>query len=76
MPHRPDATLGRSHGQNATKRMHACRNERFRNPNTKGSNADVQIPEPTISEFKAGLRGELIRPGEAGYDLARKILTR
>src|SRR6516165_7544704 len=29
--------------------------------------------EPTIAEFKTGLRGALIRPGDNGYDAARKI---
>src|ERR1700731_572396 len=33
-----------------------------------------RIPnEPTISDLKASLRGELICPGDAGYDTARKI---
>src|SRR5437764_14363233 len=31
------------------------------------------LDEPAISGFRAGLRGELIRPGDAGYDTARKI---
>ena len=34
------------------------------------------IPEPTIDELKAGLRGALIRPGDAAYDDARKIIAR
>jgi FAD/FMN-containing dehydrogenase len=29
--------------------------------------------EPTIAEFKTDLRGALIRPGDNGYDAARKI---
>jgi hypothetical protein len=29
--------------------------------------------EPTIAEFKTSLRGPLIRPGNDGYDAARKI---
>jgi hypothetical protein len=29
--------------------------------------------EPTIAEFKTSLRGTLIRPGDKGYDAARKI---
>jgi len=33
------------------------------------------IPEPTIDELKAGLRGALIRPGDAAYDDARKIFN-
>jgi FAD/FMN-containing dehydrogenase len=31
------------------------------------------LDEATIAAFKASLRGELIRPGKAGYDEARKI---
>jgi len=31
--------------------------------------------EPEIGEFKAGLRGELIRPADTGYDTARKIFN-
>ena len=33
------------------------------------------IPEATIGEFKAGLRGELIRPFDAGYDAARTVFN-
>jgi len=33
-----------------------------------------KIPgEPTIAEFKTSLRGTLLRPGDDGYDVARKI---
>ena len=32
------------------------------------------MTSPTaIENFKAGLRGELLRPGDAGYDDARRI---
>src|SRR5437764_4567043 len=31
------------------------------------------LDEPAISGVRAGLRGELIRPGDPGYDTARKI---
>jgi FAD/FMN-containing dehydrogenase len=31
--------------------------------------------EPEIAEFKAGLRGELIRPTDTGYNTARKIFN-
>jgi hypothetical protein len=31
------------------------------------------IDEETVQKFKASLRGELIRPGDAGYDDARKV---
>ncbi|MFA4934966.1 MAG: FAD-dependent oxidoreductase, partial [Candidatus Methanoperedens sp.] len=31
------------------------------------------LEEAAVQEFKASLRGELIRPGDAGYDDARKI---
>lgn len=31
------------------------------------------VDEAKVQEFKASLRGELIRPGDAGYDDARKI---
>ncbi|MCX9025068.1 MAG: FAD-binding oxidoreductase [Candidatus Methanoperedens sp.] len=33
----------------------------------------VKIDEETIQKFKDNLRGELIRPGDTGYDDARKI---
>jgi len=28
---------------------------------------------PTADEFKAGLRGQLLSPGDDGYDRARKL---
>lgn len=31
------------------------------------------VDEATIQGFKVGLRGELLRPGDGGYDTARKI---
>jgi FAD/FMN-containing dehydrogenase len=31
--------------------------------------------EAAISEFKSGLRGELVRPSDAGYDTARKVFN-
>lgn len=31
------------------------------------------VDEAKVQEFKASLRGELIRPGDGGYDDARKI---
>ena len=34
---------------------------------------ETTLQEATIEEFKAGLRGELILPGETGYDEARTI---
>jgi len=33
------------------------------------------ILEATIREFKSGLRGELVRPADAGYDAARKVFN-
>ncbi|HEY9206169.1 MAG TPA: FAD-binding protein, partial [Candidatus Methanoperedens sp.] len=33
----------------------------------------VEIDEETIKKFEGDLRGELIRPGDTGYDDARKI---
>lgn len=33
----------------------------------------VKIEEETIQKFKDHLRGELIRPGDSGYDEVRKI---
>ena len=35
----------------------------------------LTILEADISEFKSGLRGELIRPADAGYDMARKVFN-
>jgi FAD/FMN-containing dehydrogenase len=31
------------------------------------------LSQPTIASFKAGLRGELIEPGDQGYESARKV---
>lgn len=40
----------------------------------RGSNlASSILEEAAIDEFKASLQGPLLRPGEAGYDDARKI---
>ena len=40
---------------------------------TKGT--DIFLDEATVQEFKASVRGPLIRPGDAGYDDARKIFN-
>jgi len=40
---------------------------------TKGTAA--ALDETTVQEFKARVRGPLIRPGDAGYDDARKIFN-
>jgi UDP-N-acetylenolpyruvoylglucosamine reductase len=37
------------------------------------SHSGKTLDEPTIAEFKSSLRGALIRPGDNGYDAARKI---
>ncbi len=37
------------------------------------STAGTVLDEATIQEFKVGLRGKLIRPGDKGYEAARKI---
>lgn len=37
------------------------------------STTDTILDEATIQEFKASLRGELIRPGDEDYEAARKI---
>src|SRR3954447_13958507 len=44
-------------------------------PNGEISMPSLTIPEADISEFKSGLRGELIRPADAGYDMARKVFN-
>jgi hypothetical protein len=31
------------------------------------------LDEATVDQFKASLRGELVQPGEPGYDEARKV---
>ena len=33
------------------------------------------IEEATVREFQAVLRGELLRPGDAGYDAARMVFN-
>ena len=33
----------------------------------------TMVPEESVDEFKGSLRGELLQPGEQGYDEARKI---
>ncbi len=38
-----------------------------------GSRTNSALEESAVQAFKAGLRGALLRPGEAGYDDARKI---
>ena len=41
---------------------------------TMGTSLKISVlQEATIQEFKARLRGALLRPGEAGYDDARTI---
>jgi hypothetical protein len=34
---------------------------------------EITLPEPAVEEFQKSLRGELIRPGDGGYNEARKI---
>src|SRR5688572_27213430 len=31
------------------------------------------LPDEAIQDFKAGLRGELLRPGDGDYDQARRV---
>jgi hypothetical protein len=31
------------------------------------------LDEATVEQFKTGLRGDLIQPGDPGYDEARKV---
>jgi FAD/FMN-containing dehydrogenase len=33
----------------------------------------ISVPDATVSEFRGRLRGELILPGDAGYDAARSV---
>ena len=41
---------------------------------TRGSHLTSSVlKESAIQDFKAGLRGMLLRPADAGYDEARKI---
>jgi len=35
----------------------------------------IRLEEAAIQEFKPTLRGELLRPGEDGYDDARKVFN-
>ena len=35
----------------------------------------TSLPEATIQEFKAGLRGDLLQPADPGYDAARKVFN-
>jgi hypothetical protein len=35
----------------------------------------IGLEEAAIQEFKPTLRGELLRPGEDGYDDARKVFN-
>ena len=37
------------------------------------SNSDQHLDEPTVAALAAAVRGETIRPGDAGYDAARKV---
>jgi FAD/FMN-containing dehydrogenase len=41
---------------------------------TRGAHLDsAELRESSIKEFKASLGGALLRPGEAGYDTARRV---
>ena len=42
---------------------------------TTTEGTDIFLDEATVQEFKARVRGPLIRPGDAGYDDARKIFN-
>jgi hypothetical protein len=35
--------------------------------------ADTTIDDAALEAFKTSLRGELLRPGDPGYDDARKV---
>ena len=37
------------------------------------TNTDIVLDEASVGDFKSSLRGELLRPGDEGYDEARKI---
>src|SRR5712692_9890635 len=40
----------------------------------RGQTADTSlVPEDDIQDLKSGLRGELLRPGADGYDVARQV---
>jgi FAD/FMN-containing dehydrogenase len=42
--------------------------------NSKGKNAPpAPLPSEAVAGLKAGFRGELIQPGDSGYDSARKV---
>src|ERR687885_1555588 len=45
--------------------------EDFRVATTTGT--DTVLEEAAVEEFKAGLRGELLRPGDDGYEEARTV---
>jgi hypothetical protein len=34
---------------------------------------DAVVEEAAVEEFKEGLRGELLRPGDDGYEEARRV---
>src|SRR5215203_3624486 len=40
---------------------------------TTTTGSDAALEEATVAEFKASLRGQLLLPGEDGYDDARKL---
>ena len=40
---------------------------------TTTQGAETGLEETVVEAFQAGLRGALLRPGDAGYDEARKI---
>jgi FAD/FMN-containing dehydrogenase len=37
--------------------------------------ADVVLTDATVQQLQAGLHGELLRPGDAGYDVARQVFN-
>jgi FAD/FMN-containing dehydrogenase len=39
----------------------------------KKTETTLQLSDAVVSDFKSNLRGELLQPGDAGYDAARKI---
>src|SRR5262245_64178545 len=40
-----------------------------------GDGKQVLLPQSVVEDFRAGLRGQLLLPGAAGYDDARKIFN-
>ena len=38
-----------------------------------GDGRQILLPQSIVDDFRAGLRGQLLLPGAAGYDDARKI---